>query len=127
MCACMLSHFVCVQFFTIPCTIVSQSPLSREFACQEYWSRLPSRGSSSPRDPTLISCVSCPAGGFFMAEPPQKPFLKFSSIPYCEYTIIQDLKLTSSTTMYVLHIYMFLFLPVCFLDRSLKVECRLHR
>ena len=73
-----------------------------------------SRGSSPPRDPTLISCVSCPAGGFFMAEPPQKPFLKFSSIPYCEYTIIQDLKLTSSTTMYVLHIYMFLFCQCVF-------------
>jgi len=29
-----------------------------------------SRGSSQPRDQT---CVSCIAGGFFTAEPPEKP------------------------------------------------------
>ena len=127
MCACMLSHFICIQFFAIPCqpgSSVQRICLSRIL---EWAAMLSSRGSSPPRDPTLISCVSCTAGGFFMAEPPGKPFLKLCSIPYCEYTIIQHLKLTSSTTIYVLHIYMFLFLPVCFLDRSLKVECRLRR
>ena len=38
------------------------------FSRQEYWGwiSLPSsRGSSWPRDRTLISCVSCIAGGFF--------------------------------------------------------------
>ena len=31
-----------------------------------------SRGTSPPRDPTHISCVSALAGGFFTAEPPVK-------------------------------------------------------
>ena len=33
-----------------------------------------SRGSSQPRDRTLLSCVSCTAGGFFTAELPGKLF-----------------------------------------------------
>ena len=33
-----------------------------------------SRGASQPRDRTLISCVSCTAGGFFTAELPGKLF-----------------------------------------------------
>ena len=34
------------------------------------WVALPSsRGSSQPKDQTLISCVSCIAGRFFIAEP----------------------------------------------------------
>ena len=32
-----------------------------------------SRGSSPPTDQTLISCVSCIAGGFFTDEPFGKP------------------------------------------------------
>ena len=32
-----------------------------------------SRGFSWPRDQTLVSCVSCIAGGFFTNEPPGKP------------------------------------------------------
>ena len=39
---------------------------------QEYWGGLPcpSRGSSQPRDQTLVSCI---AGRFFTGEPPGKP------------------------------------------------------
>ena len=74
-----------------------------------------SRGSSPPRDTMLISCVSCTAGGFFMAEPPGKCFLKLCSILYCEYTIIQHLKLTSSAMITSLaHIYVFIFASVFF-------------
>ena len=38
-----------------------------DFSRQEYWSGLPfpSRGSSRPRDRTLVSYISCIAGGFF--------------------------------------------------------------
>jgi len=32
-----------------------------------------SRGSSQPRDQNHISWISCTAGGFFAAEPPEKP------------------------------------------------------
>ena len=39
-----------------------------------------SRGSSQPRDWTLVSCVSCTASGFFMIEPPGK--LDFTYILY---------------------------------------------
>ena len=38
------------------------------------WVAMPSsRVSSQPRDWTCISCSSCIAGGFFTAEPPEKP------------------------------------------------------
>ena len=40
-----------------------------------------SRGSSRPRDQTLISCISCIAGGLFTAEPPRKPYTYFK-IPH---------------------------------------------
>ena len=30
-----------------------------------------SRGSSQPRDQTCVCCISCTAGGFFTAEPPE--------------------------------------------------------
>ena len=32
-----------------------------------------SKGSSQPRDRTCVSCVSCITGGFFTAEPLEKP------------------------------------------------------
>ena len=36
------------------------------------WVAMPSsRGSSRPRDPMQASCVSCTAGGFLIAEPPE--------------------------------------------------------
>ena len=39
------------------------------------WVAMPfSRGSSWPRDWTCVSCSSCIAGRFFMAEPPGKPW-----------------------------------------------------
>ena len=43
-------------------TIARQGPLSMGFSGQEYWSRLSlpsSRGSSPPRDQTLVSYISC--------------------------------------------------------------------
>ena len=33
-----------------------------------------SRGSSRPRDQTLVSCISCIAGRFFTPEPRRKPY-----------------------------------------------------
>ena len=45
------------------------------------WVAMPSsRGSSQPRDRTLISSVSCIAGGFFAAEPPRKHIICGKSI-----------------------------------------------
>ena len=38
-----------------------------------------SRGSPQPRDRTCIFYVSCIAGGFFTAEPPEKHSLHYSS------------------------------------------------
>ena len=68
-----LSCFSRVQLFVALWTVAHQAPLSMEFFRQEYWSGFPcppSRGSSQPRDRTPISCI---AGGFFTAEPPEKP------------------------------------------------------
>ena len=56
------------------------SSLSMGFSRQEYWRvAMPSsRGSSQPRDQTLVSCVSCIAGRFFTAGPRGKPLGIFS-------------------------------------------------
>ena len=54
-----LSH---VQLFVTPWTIAYQALLSMGFSRQEYWSGVAlsfSRGFSSPKDWTLISCISC--------------------------------------------------------------------
>ena len=71
--ACMLSS---VQLFAIPWTVAYQTPLSKEFSKQEYWSGLsflplgdlpdPGIEPKSPASPTLI-------GRFFSAVPPGKP------------------------------------------------------
>ena len=57
----------CVWLFVTLWTEAHQAPLSMEFSRQEYSqvSTSFSRGSSQPRDWTLVSCDSCIAGGFF--------------------------------------------------------------
>ena len=62
-----------VKLFVTQRTIAYQAHLSMGFFRQEYWSGLPmpaSRGSSPPRDRTLISYT---AGRFFTSEPLRKP------------------------------------------------------
>ena len=71
--ACVLSHFSHVRLFVTLWTVAHQSPLSRGFSRQEYWSGLPcpppedlpNSGieSVSPASPVL-------AGRFFTTEPP---------------------------------------------------------
>ena len=41
MCACVQSHFNCVQLFVTSWTIAHQAPLSMKFSRQESWSGLP--------------------------------------------------------------------------------------
>ena len=41
LCACVLSHFSCVQLFVIQWTVACQAPLSMGFSRQEYWTGLP--------------------------------------------------------------------------------------
>ena len=41
MCACMLSHFNCIQLFVTLWTVAFQAPLSMGLSRQEYWSGLP--------------------------------------------------------------------------------------
>ena len=67
--ACMLSCFSHVRLFVTLWTVAHQVPLCLGFSRQEYWSELPSRGSSWPKDWTRISWGSCFAGRFFTAEP----------------------------------------------------------
>ena len=47
MCACMLSHFSCIQLFVTTWTVAHQTPLSMGFSRQEYWHWLP---CPPPRD-----------------------------------------------------------------------------
>ena len=57
----------CVWPFVTLWTEAHEALLSMEFSSQEYSqvSTSFSRGSSQPRDWTLVSCNSCIAGGFF--------------------------------------------------------------
>ena len=58
-------------------TVALQAPLSIGSPSKNpEWVAISStKGSSQPRDRTLISCVSCIAGGFLLSEPPEKEFL----------------------------------------------------
>ena len=75
LCTHVLSHFSRVWLFVTLWTTAHQALLSMGFSRQEHWSGLPCllHGPFWPRDRTLISRVSCNAGGFFTAEPPGKP------------------------------------------------------
>ena len=66
------------RLFATTWTLACQAPLSLGFPRQEYWSGLlfPSLGESSW--PTAISCL---AGRFFTAEPPEKTIL-LATQPY---------------------------------------------
>ena len=65
-----------VRLFATPWTVAHHAPLSMGFSRQEYWSGLPFPSPedlpypgiepTSPMSPAL-------AGGFFTAEPPEKP------------------------------------------------------
>ena len=61
-----------VWLFAIPWTVARQAPYPWDFSQQEYWKWQPissSRGSSWPRDRNCVSCVSCIAARFLIAEP----------------------------------------------------------
>ena len=64
---CRFHHHLCASSIAkwcltaIPWTAACQTPLSTGFSRQEYWSGLPFpllKGSSQPRDWTLVSCVA---------------------------------------------------------------------
>ena len=69
-CVCMHAHvhtLSCVQLFAIPWTVACQTPLSKRFPRQEYWSGLP-----------------FPSPGHFLnpgIEPKSKPALQADSLP----------------------------------------------
>ena len=59
-CVCLVTQF-CLTLWG-PWTVARQAPPSMEFSRQEYWSRFAisySRGSSWPKEWTLISCGKC--------------------------------------------------------------------
>ena len=79
-------------------TVAHQAPPTLAFSKQEYWSGFPCPPpGESPwyGDRTQVSCI---AGGFFTAEPPEKPHCSFSCFwksALCDLTVVADF-LTSS-------------------------------
>ena len=72
--ACMLSHQVVSNSFTIPRTVVAcQDSLSRGFPRQVYWSGLPIPLPGNLTGPGIELSSPALAGGFFTTEPPGKP------------------------------------------------------
>ena len=71
-----INHFSHVWLFTTLWTTAHQAPLSMGIFQARIleWVAMPSsRGSSSPKDQSHVSCSSCIAGGFFTAESQGSP------------------------------------------------------
>ena len=75
MCCALLSHFSRARLFATPWTAAHQAPLSMGFSRQEYWSGLPCPPPGDLPDPGIELTSPAWAGGFFITEPPGKPFL----------------------------------------------------
>ena len=92
-----LSH---VQLFETPWTIAFQTPLSRGFSRQEYWSGLPFSPPGNLPNPGIKPMSPALAGGFFTTEPPGKPVSTYihtdTMMEYC--SIIKNENLLFATT-----------------------------
>ena len=80
----MLSH---VQLFGIPRIVANKTPLSMEFAKQEYWSGLPFPTPEDLPNPGIEPVSLEPpalAGGFFTIVPSGKPLRWYILINKCE-------------------------------------------
>ena len=78
--ACMLSS---VQLFATPWTVAYQTPLSKEFSKQEYWSGLSFLPLGDLPDPGIEPkppAAPALAGRFFTTEPSGKPKLTIQAI-----------------------------------------------
>ena len=62
---CVQSCFSCVRLFETPWIVVCQAPLSMGFSRQEWVAMPSSRGSSRPKNRTLVSMSPALAGRFF--------------------------------------------------------------
>ena len=69
---CVLSR---ARLFATPWTAAHQAPLSIGFSRQEYWSGLPCPPPGDLPDPGIKLTSPAWVGGFFITEPPGKPFL----------------------------------------------------
>ena len=70
--ACVLSHQVVSNSFTIPWTVACQDPLSIGFPRQVYWSGLPIPLPGDLTGPGIEPSSPALVGGFFTTEPPGK-------------------------------------------------------
>ena len=75
MCVCAQSLQLCLTLCDpVDCSLPGSSVHGILQAGILEWVAMPSsRGSSPPRDRTLVSSISCIAGRFLTAEPPGKP------------------------------------------------------
>ena len=68
-----MSQYIPTQLSYVACA--HQAPLSMGFPRQEYWSGLPFPSSGDLPSPGAEPVYLALAGGFFITEPPGKPFL----------------------------------------------------
>jgi len=61
-----------VQLMATPWTATSQTPLSKEFSRQEYWSGLPFLSPGDLPDPGIEPPSPELVGRFFTTDPPEK-------------------------------------------------------
>ena len=74
--ACVFSLFSQVQLFATLWTVTRQAPLTMRFSSQEFWSGLSCPLPGVLPDPGIEHrslAISCITGGFFAAEPLEKP------------------------------------------------------
>ena len=72
-CACVLSHFSCIQLFATLWTIACHIPLSMGFSRQEYWSGLPFPPPGDHPDPGIEFGPSALQADPSPVEPLEKP------------------------------------------------------
>ena len=77
-------HSICCRLVTksgpilaTPWTVARQAPLSMRFLRQDYWSGFPFSSPGHPPHPGIELTSPASAGGFFTAEPPEKPLAEY--------------------------------------------------
>ena len=94
MCACVLSHFNCIQLFTPLWTVAHQAPLSMGLSRQEYWSGLPCPPPGDLPSPgikptSLISLAL--AGGLFSTSATWEAPYPYNSFYICQIHVCKSL------------------------------------
>ena len=104
-CPCALSRSVVSDFFATPWTVASQTPPSREFPRQEYWSGLPFPPPGDLPNPGIKPMSPALAGRFLTTVPLGKPL----TLPTSLYVVLLQTLLSLRCICFLLEPWPLLF------------------